>query len=120
MNQPNENMISVHDVVGGPNCVDTVDAHRVHNLIFEKLNDSQKITVSFENVSRITTAFLNVAIGQLYNELTERDIRSNLQLANMEPHISSSIVRVVERAKAYYRNREKFDRSIAKARDSLN
>jgi hypothetical protein len=56
------------------------------------------------NVTSLTPAFLNVAIGQPYGEFSEEEIRAKLSVKDMEPDDLFLPKRVVETAKAYFKN----------------
>lgn len=101
--------VKVADIVGSPNCVDTQDGQAVHDTIATHLENKQSIAISFEGVERVTTAFLNAAIGQLYNEFTEDQIRQGIRFVNFTPVIGSAIAKVIERAKEFFRDADKLD-----------
>lgn len=100
--------IELVDVVGGPICVDTSDGHKVNQIAAECLASDSPVTISFSGVDRITTAFLNAAVGQLYNEFSDDHIRRYLRFENMTPIVSSSLIKVIVRAKEFFSDPEKF------------
>jgi len=54
--------------------------------IFRKnVSAGRSVTVSFLNVTGLTAAFLNAAIGQLYGSFAEEQIRSPLKVQDMQP-----------------------------------
>ena len=55
--------INVYNTVGNSLCVDTEDGQKVYELIKKAIELDRKITLSFENIDLITSAFLNTAIG---------------------------------------------------------
>ena len=104
------------DIVGSPNCVDTVDGHKINEAVSEQLGLGNSIVLSFEGVERITTAFLNAAVGQLYNEFSEEVIRQHLRFEDITSINPVVLTRVIQRAKEYFSDPEKFD---AATRDAL-
>lgn len=58
------------------------------------------------NITSLTSAFLNAAIGQLYVEFTEDQIRANLTVKDIEQDDLALLKRVVETAKAFFKNPE--------------
>ena len=64
------------------------------------------MALSFMNVTSLTSAFLNAAIGQLYGEFSEEEIRAKLTVKDMEQDDLVLLKRVVETAKAYFKNPE--------------
>jgi len=105
----NAEIIQVFDIVGSGLCVSSDDGLLVYNKIVELLRQKQKIIISFEDVEILITAFLNAAIGQLYSEFTEECIKENLSVINIKPQHKEYLKLVVENAKIYFKNREKFD-----------
>jgi len=83
------------------------------------MKEGQGVTVSFLNVSSLTSAFLNAAIGQLYGSFSENEIRSKLKVADLEPDDRELLKRVVDTAKEYFKDPERFKRAErAASRDS--
>jgi hypothetical protein len=58
------------------------------------------------NITNMAPTFLNVAIGRLYGEFSEEEIRARLTVKDMEPDDLVLLKRVVETAKAYFKNPE--------------
>ena len=96
--------LSVFEVVGSPLCVASDDGQRVHDRIAAAFKEGSSVTVSFLNVSSLTSAFLNAAIGQLYGSFTENEIRSKLKVKDIEPDDLALLKRVVETAKQYFKD----------------
>ncbi len=104
----NINTIRIFDIVGDP-CVSSDDGQMVHDRIAELLREKHKVIISFENVDTLISAFLNAAIGQLYGEFLEEDIRECLSVENMAPEDMALLKRVIDNAKIYFKNRKQFD-----------
>ena len=105
----NVNIIRVFDIVGGGLCISSDDGQLVHDKIAELLRKKYKVTISFENVDTLISAFLNAAIGQLYGEFPEEDMREYLSIKNMLPEDMELLKRVIDNAKIYFKNRKPFD-----------
>lgn len=56
------------------------------------------------NVTDLTPAFLNAAIGQLYGKFPERKIKSELSILEMNPEDAFLLKQVVKRAREYFKN----------------
>ena len=106
-----EVIVRVFDIVGGPLCVSAEDGHRVHDKIVPLLRDGQKVTLSFEQVETLISAFLNAAVGQLYGEFPEDRIRELLSVRDMDEDDMAILKRVVENAKAYFKSPRQFDQA---------
>jgi hypothetical protein len=101
--------VRVFDIVGGPLCVSTDDGQAVHDKIAPLLREGRKVSVSFARVETIISAFLNAAIGQLYGEFPEERIRELVSVTEMADSDVALLRRVVDNAKIYFANRERFD-----------
>ncbi len=104
--------ISIFEVVGSPLCVASGDGQKVYERLAPVIEQGRGAVLSFRNVALLTSAFLNTAIGQLYGKFDEDQIRSSLKIADMEPDDIALLKRVVETAKRYFKDPERFDRTV--------
>ncbi len=104
--------ISMFEVVGSPFCVASGDGPKICDHLTAALKADRSIALSFRNVSTLTAAFLNTAIGQLYGIFSEEQIRSRLKVVDVEPDDLALLNRVVETAKLYFKDPQRFDRVI--------
>ena len=58
--------------VGAPLCVASNDGQKVYDRIAAALKADQHVALSFHEVTTLTDAFLNAAVGQLYGTFSER------------------------------------------------
>jgi len=103
-------------VVGSPLCVASDDGQKVYERISAALSKGKNVTLTFHNISTLTSAFLNAAIGQLYGVFSEDQIRALLKVEDMQPDDLALLKRVVETAKEYFKDPQKFDQAV---RDEL-
>ena len=108
----NNVMISIVGIVGSPFCVEAEDGQRVYELIRKAIFEKKKITVSFINVKMMTSAFLNTAIGQLYRDSTEDDIRNYLSVEDISEDDLVLLKRVVDTAKLFYNSGDEIGQTI--------
>ena len=108
--------ISVFGVVGSPLCVASGDGQKVHDRLAATLKQNHHVVLSFLNVSTLTSAFLNTAVGQLYGEFDENRIRELLKVEDMEAEDIALLKRVVDTAKLYFKDPERFNKA---ARETL-
>jgi hypothetical protein len=106
-----EIVINPFEIVGSPLCVASDDGQKVFERIAAALRDGQKVVVSFHNVTSLTSAFLNAAIGQLYGSFPEDLIRAKLQVKDMAAEDLALLKRVVDTAKAYFKDPERFKKA---------
>jgi len=103
-----EIVLSVFEIIGSPLCVASDDGQRVHDRIDAAFREGVRVTVSFQNVTSLTSAFLNAAMGQLYGSFSEDEIRAKLKVKDLEPEDRALLKRVVDTAKAYFKDPERF------------
>lgn len=100
--------LSLFEIVGSPFCVASDDGQKVYDRIAIAFKEGWNVTLSFLNVTSLTSAFLNVAIGQLYGVFSEDEIRAQLRVRDMQPDDRLLLKRVVETAKQYFQNPQRF------------
>lgn len=89
-----------------PHCSSSEDGQKVYELIKHELKQGNQVEISFKGVEDMTTAFLNTAVGQLYNEYTEEDLKARLTVIDFEQDDLVILKRVVDRAKDFFKNPE--------------
>ena len=104
--------ISIYEVVGSPLCVASSDGQKVYDRLAIVLQENRSVALSFHNVTTLTSAFLNAAVGQLYGEFSEEKIRSLLRVEEMEPDDLFLLKRVVYTAKQYFKAPQKFEQAV--------
>jgi hypothetical protein len=107
--------LNVFEIVGSPLCVASDDGQRVFDRIASAFKEQRNVTLSFLNVSSLTSAFLNAAIGQLYGSYTEEQIRSQLKVKDMQSDDLALLKRVVDTAKEYFKDPKHFDTAVEEA-----
>ena len=104
--------ISMFETVGSSLCVASSDGQKVYDRIADALKADRSVILSFRNVTTLTSAFLNAAIGQLYGTFCEEKIRSRLDVEDIDPDDRELLRRVVENAKLYFKDRQRFDQAF--------
>lgn len=104
--------ISVFEIVGSPLCVASGDGQKVFDRLAAALKEGRSVMLSFHNVTTLTSAFLNAAIGQLYGTFSEKQIRSLLKVQDMQADDLALLKRVVETAKQYFKDPQKFEQAM--------
>jgi hypothetical protein len=103
--------LSIFEIVESPLCIASDDGQKVYRRIAAGLKEDANVTISFLNVSSLTAAFLNTAIGQLYGNFKEDQIRSRLTIRDMHPDDLALLKRVVDTAKEYFKDPERFKKA---------
>lgn len=109
--------ISAFEIVASPFCVASDDGQKICDLLTPALKTHRSIALSFRNVTTLTAAFLNAAIGQLYGIFSEEQIRSRLKVVDAAPDDLALLNRVVDNAKLYFKDPERFNRVIQETMD---
>lgn len=105
--------IAISQIVGGGICVSAIDGQKVYEELYKAVASGNKVTLSFSGITRMTTAFLNAAVGQLYGEFPEDVIRKQLAAPiNYEDWHLNRLKLVVDRAKDYFSDQAKIDEII--------
>ncbi len=109
----NKNLVvSIFEIVGSPFCVASSDGQKVCDRLKIALKAGRNVMLSFHNITTLTSAFLNTAIGQLYGTFSEEEIRSLLDVQDMQQDDIALLKRVVETAKLYFKDPQKFDQAV--------
>lgn len=104
--------VRVFDIVGGPLCTSSDDGQLVHDRIAPMLREGKRVALSFAQIDTVISAFLNAAIGQLYGEFKENEVRERLAIRDMAPEDLVLLKRVVENAKAYFKDPKRFSEAV--------
>ncbi len=101
--------IRLTEIVGSDLCIASEDGQKVHDAIKKALQEEKRIHISFKNVDDLTSAFLNSAIGQLYGEFSEDELKENLAVSDASYEDLLLLKRVIQRAKEFFKDKERFE-----------
>ena len=104
--------ISIFEVVGSPFCVATDDGQKVHKHLDAALRTNQEVVLSFRNVTALTGAFLNTAVGQLYGTFSEEQIQSLLKIEDAEQDDLALLNSVINNARLYFKDPKRYNEAI--------
>ncbi|MDM8566042.1 STAS-like domain-containing protein [Candidatus Halobeggiatoa sp. HSG11] len=105
-------LIKITEIIGSYNCINPEDGKKVFQVIAKALHAKQQIIISLGNIEDVTSRFLNSAIGQLYGEFSEEQIKASLTVADDANQDDLALLkRVVERAKEYFNDPEPFEKA---------
>lgn len=106
-------IVKLSSLADGGICVAATDGQRVYEEISNAVRAGNRVVISFEGVTRMTTAFLNAAVGQLYGEFDEQTVRNHLGAPESAEDWHLSRLRlVVQRAKQYFSDEERSIKAI--------
>ncbi len=110
--------ISIFEIVGSSLCVASDDGQKVYDRLDAALKADRIVALSFHNVTTLTSAFLNAAIGQLYGTFSEEQVRNQLKVEDMEQDDLALLKRVVDNAKLYFKDPERFDKVVEETQEN--
>ena len=110
--------VSVISVVGNPICVASRDGDRLYDRIAEAFAAGYHVNLSFCNVTLLTSAFLNHAIGRLYGKFTAEEIETRLSYTDIEPDDKDMVDAVVDNAKQFFKDPDRHRQAVKAAEES--
>jgi len=105
--------VLIKDKISKRFAVSTEDGDKIYHIIIGNFLKKEKVTLDFEGITLMTTAFLNAAIGQLYsnNQYSSEFLNNYLSLINVEEQDAHLFRLVVKRAKEYFANKDGFEKN---------
>lgn len=94
--------IKLSEFLGTPYCVATEDGQKIYAELHRLIINKQQVRLSFEGVTRVTTAFLNAAIGQLYGEHSDADIKRQVRIEEVAPSVEPRLASVISNSKKFF------------------
>lgn len=107
--------INVFEEIGGEAAVSVDDGEVLNQRIQKALGQDVSVVLNFKNISLITTAFLNAAIGQLYSRFKGDELNRLLSFENVAPEDTRLFKKVVERAKEYFAHKKEIDDDLRRS-----
>ena len=101
----NEVTLNVKQIVG-PKAIENSEGEKIRILISNNMKHGNNVVVDFKGVTSILSLFLNPAIGDLYGEFSEEQVKKQLRIENLPSEYIETFKRVVERAKEFYKDKE--------------
>lgn len=102
----------VKDIIQSDFAITSDDGNRVYEEIIENLNKGNVVELDFEGVTVMITAFLNTAIGKLYEHFSSETLNEQLKLKNVAANDHILFKMVVQRAKEYFANQKVFEETV--------
>ena len=84
----------------------------VYESIIQAFREGHNVVLDFSEVTMLTTAFLNVVIGDLYKDYTSEDLKNRLVLVNYSDSTAARIKKVTDNAKLFYKDKESYSKDV--------
>lgn len=111
-------VLRLSSIIDGGICVAASDGQKFYAILSKELDAGNRVVLSFDGVTRMTTAFLNAAVGQAYGEYSEKKIQNQLGTPiEFEDWHLQRLRMVTKRAKQFFANREDSARIIREETD---
>ncbi len=91
--------IHVESILGSFNGVETQEGQRIYDLILKAFFESKKVILSFDNMEILSDEFLQVAVGQLYENFSHDEIKKNMHIEDISFSGKVALKRIVDKAK---------------------
>ncbi len=104
--------IKLSDYGHNDSCVEAKDGEKVYPLIKQAINEDFQVKLIFSDIKTLTTAFLNTAIGQIYGEFSEEEVKAHMSVGEISNAQAITLKRVIDTAKQFYNNPDALQNSI--------
>lgn len=86
----------------GKNAITAKQGQPIFDIVFPLLHLGHKVAIDFLSVRIIASQFLSASIGQFLREFDKDVLRERLDIANLPPYTSETLLRVLENSEKYY------------------
>lgn len=104
--------IKIDDFVTLNQGITSEEGQPIYQKIVDGLSRNEDVTLDFEGMTFLTTAFLNVAIGTLYRDYTSEQLQTRLNIVNANDETIARIKKVTDNAKAFYSDEDEFNQTV--------
>ena len=91
--------LRIINIINSEFAVSPEDGDSIFNLIKEKVDSKEKVIIDFSGIDIMTTAFLNNAIGKLYNIYDKEKLNQYISMKNISKSDFNLVKKVIDRAK---------------------
>lgn len=116
----NNTTIKLNDYLTLNSGVTPEEGTPVYNSIIEAFKKGEVVILDFEGVDMLTTAFLNVVIGDLYKDYSSEKLKSMLVLVNYSEQTAKRIKKVTDNAKLFYKDESSYRKEVEEVLNGSN
>lgn len=94
-------ILNIHDYIDSSLAVSADQGQKIFEIITDTIKKDEKIIIKFSELTTITTAFLNTAIGQLYNVGSDSTLNNYIHIdgSTLSPSQREKVRLVMQNAK---------------------
>jgi hypothetical protein len=107
----NVEIINIKKFINGEKAVSSDDGDILFIKIEQLIKEKIIVELDFAEITIMTTAFLNSAIGQLYSEFKSDELNRFIRLINVQEEDALLFKKVISRAKEFFANKDDFESS---------
>lgn len=105
--------LNAKEIIGSNIAVSASKGEILYEKIAESLKTGSKVEVDFSGITDLTTAFLNVAVGHLYNLFTSSELNESLKISNIDNLDRYLLKQVIERVKMNKKESDEFRKLLS-------
>lgn len=109
--------ISVKKVIDSNIAVSASKGELLFKEVSNALLQNDYVELDFSEITDLTTAFLNVAIGHLYKNFSSEELNEKLKLLNLDELDMYLVTQVIQRVKKNEEEEEEFKQLIKEVLD---
>jgi hypothetical protein len=112
-------VLHVADIIEDTRCIATDDGEKVFLKVREHLRNGDDVELSFEGVTLVISAFLNVAIGRLYGEFSAEEIKKRFKVRMSRSEDIHKLERTMKHGEEFYKDPEFNTHVFAESYDEI-
>lgn len=101
--------LNIAEILNSPSAITRGQGEIVYDKIVENLEAGNKVVLDFSDIEGLISAFLNVAIGKLYEKYSSDVLNNQLVIKGTTAEQNRIFKVVIQNAKQYYKDKEVFD-----------
>lgn len=104
--------VNIKDEINSPSALTREQGNVIYNCIVSLIEQDKGAELDFCDIESLITPFLNVAIGKLYEKYDSPKLQEHLKIINVPSGKASSFNLVIENAKKYYKDKDRFEEIV--------
>lgn len=106
--------LKIKDILDSDSALTPSSGELIYNALESEISLRNQISLDFQGIEIITSAFLNSAIGRLYSKYSSKELNDLLSITNINSDDLQLLKKVIERAKEYFKDQKSFNEKMDK------